>query len=270
VGLLAGGACASRRGSASCGARAFTVLAPSSRIGGRGARQAASTDFAQPGKCATAAAIDASTEFGFSENRLTTPPHRDVLVMFRPTRGALRDRHERWVRDAMDAAARETNALVRTEKSCGPGAPTLVLSFVDDDPQNDGGKRARSPGRARRKPLKPSRGESRLIPSEPVVTTLVCFFNFAREAAGAAGTRLSLRPPFSRVLSSHNSDATRREKADAYPLGCLTFENDTRPRIPGGDAANQAGRQRLFRRVSSGRTGCAQYPQVEQRGATGT
>jgi len=33
---------------------------------------------------------------------------------------------------------------------------------------------------------------------EPVVTTLVCFILFAREAAGAAGTRHSLRPLFSR------------------------------------------------------------------------
>jgi hypothetical protein len=29
---------------------------------------------------------------------------------------------------------------------------------------------------------------------EPVVTMLVCLFHFACEAAGAAGTRLSLRP----------------------------------------------------------------------------
>jgi hypothetical protein len=31
---------------------------------------------------------------------------------------------------------------------------------------------------------------------EPVVTTLVCLFQFACEAAGATGTRLSLRPLF--------------------------------------------------------------------------
>jgi hypothetical protein len=31
-------------------------------------------------------------------------------------------------------------------------------------------------------------------PGEPVVTTLVCFFHFAREAMGASGTRHSLRP----------------------------------------------------------------------------
>jgi hypothetical protein len=33
------------------------------------------------------------------------------------------------------------------------------------------------------------------ISGEPVVTTLVCFITFAREAAGASSTRLSLRPP---------------------------------------------------------------------------
>jgi hypothetical protein len=51
----------------------------------------------------------------------------------------------------------------------------LVLNSAEF-PWSDGGKKARSPGRARRKPLKPLRGESRLNPSEPVVTTLVCYF----------------------------------------------------------------------------------------------
>src|SRR5437868_11569584 len=40
----------------------------------------------------------------------------------------------------------------------------------------DGGKQARSPGRARRKPLKPLRGECRVEPGVTVVTMLVCFF----------------------------------------------------------------------------------------------
>jgi hypothetical protein len=39
--------------------------------------------------------------------------------------------------------------LVRTAKSCGPDAPTLASSFAGSFPQSDGGKRARSPGRAR-------------------------------------------------------------------------------------------------------------------------
>jgi len=47
------------------------------------------------------------------------------------TRGALRDRHGRWKRDAMDAACCRTNNMARTAKSCGPGAPRLALSFAD-------------------------------------------------------------------------------------------------------------------------------------------
>src|SRR5712664_1003431 len=57
--------------------------------------------------------------------------------------------------------------LQRTAKSCGPDAPTLASSSRRQvgptgrgeslNPLSDGGKRARSPGRARRKPLKPLR-----------------------------------------------------------------------------------------------------------------
>jgi hypothetical protein len=62
-------------------------------------------------------------------------------------RGALRDRHERWARDAMDVAAsaqslRRRIMLQRTAKSCGPGAPTLALS-ERNDPLMTG---ARKPG----------------------------------------------------------------------------------------------------------------------------
>src|ERR1700681_3191648 len=56
--------------------------------------------------------------------------------------------------------------LLRTAKSCGPDAPTLASSLRScvgptglrqNISADDGGKRARSPGRARRKPLKPLR-----------------------------------------------------------------------------------------------------------------
>ena len=57
--------------------------------------------------------------------------------------------------------------LLRTAKSCGPDAPTLASSLrmlcrpnrarTQRKSASDGGKRARSPGRARRKPLKPLR-----------------------------------------------------------------------------------------------------------------
>jgi hypothetical protein len=40
-----------------------------------------------------------------------------LIAASSPTRGALRDRHERWVRDAMDVLARETNAASRVRQS---------------------------------------------------------------------------------------------------------------------------------------------------------
>src|SRR6266403_5016357 len=82
----------------------------------------------------------------------------------------------------------------------------------------DGGKKARSPGRARRKPLKPLRRECRNDFGEPVATTLVCFFHFARGAMGAAGTRHSLRPLF---FGAHDSFTTRTQLACGNAKLCL-------------------------------------------------
>jgi hypothetical protein len=60
----------------------------------------------------------------------------------------------------------------------------------------DGDKKARSPGRARRKPLKPLRAG---MPGVPVDLWRLprVLSTFAHEAAGAAGTRHSPRPLFS-------------------------------------------------------------------------
>src|ERR1700730_9408785 len=82
---------------------------------------------------------------------------------------------------------------MRTAKSCGPDAPTLASSWWKQF-------------RRRRWQKSPVTGESTKetvktiaqgMPDcfgEPVVITLVCFLTFAREAAGATGTRHSLRP----------------------------------------------------------------------------
>jgi hypothetical protein len=112
--------------------------------------------------------------------------------------------------------------LLRTAKSCGPDAPTLASSsrkFVRPNrartkpySAGDGGKRARSPGRARHKPLKPLRAG---MPGVPVYSLLlVCFLPLpsAREAAGAAGIRHSPRPPWARDFM-HDSGALRCEIA---------------------------------------------------------
>src|SRR5882724_990825 len=61
-------------------------------------------------------------------------------------------------------------------------------------PRGDGGKQARSPGRARRKPLKPLRRECRVMPVCTCGDYARVLFHFAREAAGALRARHSLRP----------------------------------------------------------------------------
>jgi hypothetical protein len=78
----------------------------------------------------------------------------------------------------MDAGgAEDEGAYPRTAKPCGPDAPTLASSSQEAKLLwDDGGKQARSPGRARNRPLKPLRREGRVYSGEPVVTMLVCFF----------------------------------------------------------------------------------------------
>src|ERR1700678_4337030 len=65
-------------------------------------------------------------------------------------------------------------------RPCGPDAPTLASSFAGSFPWGDGGNKARSPGRARSKPLKPLRGECRVIPAVPVVTNARAYYHYTR------------------------------------------------------------------------------------------
>ena len=60
--------------------------------------------------------------------------------------------------------------------------PTGLRQSISAD---DGDKTNSSPGRARHKPLKPLRGESRVISGATVVTLLVRFSTFAHEATDA-------------------------------------------------------------------------------------
>src|SRR5712664_3183502 len=120
--------------------------------------------------------------------------------------------------------------MLRTAKSCGPDAPTLASSLRrhvgstglrQPISADDGGKRARSPGRARNKLLKPLRAGMPGDPGATVVTTLVCHQHFAHEAAGAAGTRHFPRPQRGERFL-HSSGASRREIVKWY----LELERD--------------------------------------------
>src|SRR6266852_3133729 len=94
-------------------------------------------------------------------------------------REVIAGRVERPVSDQQHADERR---LLRTAKSCGPDAPTLASSLRrhvgptglrQPISADDGGKQARSPGRARRKPLKPLRAGMPGDPGATVVNTRV-------------------------------------------------------------------------------------------------
>ena len=99
-------------------------------------------------------------------------------------------------RDAVDAAVSLTSGTKADGEVVWSWRPDAGAKLAERS-ANDGGKRARSPGRARRKPLKPLRREGRTVSVNLWRLRSYACFNFACEAAGATGTRLSLRPLFS-------------------------------------------------------------------------
>jgi hypothetical protein len=132
-----------------------------------------------------------------------------------PHRGAFRDRHGRRARDAVDAGGVADERRSSGRRSRVVLTPRRWRQVGGDNSADDGGKQARSPGRARRKPLKPLCAGMPGDPGATVVTTLVCFLHFAREAAGATGTRHSPRPLLGGRFM-HSSGVTRRGNADVY------------------------------------------------------
>src|ERR1700684_3784299 len=98
---------------------------------------------------------------------------------------------------------------LRTVKSRGPDAPTLAFKSLRSKLlRGDGDNKARSPGRARRNPLKPLRGECRAFSGVTVVTNARVYYT-TRAAAGASGARHSLRPLFGGTRFMHTTRAHR-------------------------------------------------------------
>jgi hypothetical protein len=95
-------------------------------------------------------------------------------------RGAYRDRHERgaglrWTRGAVRNSLRGRAALLADGQAVWSWRPDAGAKLAKTLARlaGDGGKRARSPGRARSKPLKPSRRECRTIAVCPWLLTPV-------------------------------------------------------------------------------------------------
>src|SRR6266568_109558 len=114
----------------------------------------------------------------------------------------------------MDAKGARRTRPMRTAKSCGSGAAVLALSpreakLLGDD----GGKRAdlREEHEVSRKAIAQGRPECSRC---PVCSCAFLFAQIARETAGAASTRSSLRPLIGgREVLQQTSGAMRREIA---------------------------------------------------------
>src|SRR5664279_1740004 len=120
-----------------------------------------------------------------------------------------RDRHGRWVRDAVDAGGALTKALIlRTAKSCGPDAPTLASSSrgasflgatVANKPGHRGEREAAVKTIARGMPG---------VSGVTVVTNARAFYT-TRAAAGAPSARHSLLPSWGSTAPSDLQKAGR-------------------------------------------------------------
>jgi len=79
------------------------------------------------------------------------------------------------------------------------------------DSADDGDKKARSPGRARNKPLKPLRAGMPGDSGGPVVTTLVCFVLFRTRGRGCIAHPAFPTPSFGRMVLAQLGRLTPRE-----------------------------------------------------------
>jgi hypothetical protein len=183
--------------------------------------------------------------FGFSEFDLTAGRNRNIPIRVPPPlKGAFRDRHGRWVRDAVDALAlQDEQGLRRTAKSCGPDIPTLISSFAEvsarrrwqQSPAHRGDHEGSRKTIARGMP-----GDSGVT----VVTMLVCFFIFAHKAAGACDAPgIPCALSFFRGQAQQLGRRSRREKVRRVwsrrhceprnPASFHTSFRGTREREPG-------------------------------------
>ena len=113
------------------------------------------------------------------------PPHQEgrIAIVTDVERGM------RWTQRCRETSDAEADGKDVWSWRPDAGAKFLRSKLLRDD----GGKRARSPGRARYKPLKPLRREGPDDPAPPVVTT-VCFLPTHTGRGCELSTRSSLRP----------------------------------------------------------------------------
>jgi hypothetical protein len=122
-------------------------------------------------------------------------PNHFICTAVPSHRGATRDRHGRGTGCGGRGRRQRRERLIRGRRSRVVLTPRRWRQVGGSNSADDGDKKARSPGRARRKPLKPLRGECRAFSGVTVVTNARVYYT-TRAAAGASGARHSLRPLF--------------------------------------------------------------------------
>ena len=126
--------------------------------------------------------------------------------------GGLRSVSDQQHADERCCCVRRSRVVLTPRRWCQVRGVASALPGLDKTiSASDGGKRARSPGRARRKPLKPLRagmpGDSGVL----VVTRVLSTATSAHEAAGAAAIRHSPRPPWARRILAQLGRIAPRE-----------------------------------------------------------
>jgi hypothetical protein len=144
----------------------------------------------------------------------------------------------RWTRKVL-----KTRAPFRGRRSRVVLTPRRRRQVGGGNSASDGDKKARSPGRARNKPLKPLRAG---MPGDPGATVVTCLraFYFCTQGCGCNGHPAFPTPSVLGEDFMHNSGASRRGNADAYLklLGCLKTELDylRRPGLEPGPISTNA------------------------------
>ena len=155
---------------------------------------------------------------------LSKDPNQQHICAVPPLQGALRDRHERRKRDAMDASGVARRAIfLASAKPRGSDVPRPTSSLWNHPQATETTKPGLREERGINRPTIAQRVPDRF--GEPVVTYSCATLHRTR-AAGASGTRHSPAPFLLRGTSLlHHSGAIRRGNAEAYPPGCLKFES---------------------------------------------
>src|SRR5580692_8117120 len=126
----------------------------------------------------------------------------------------------------MDAGgATDERVILRTAKSCGPDASMVGVKLAKEISPATVTTKARSPRRARRKPLTPSRAGMPGCPGATVVTNACAYYTSrtrlrVQRAPGIPRSPLGVapRPLSGERIPCNNSGASRRENADAHRI----------------------------------------------------